>query len=114
MMTTDILVQQTRAPAGQRKVLRCRTELRLSSASPIVVRAVDIWHGGMTLVSDQTLEQDTYCTAIFYIPAPGVLQIVSATAKVFYCTAQNAGGARIGLRFQQPDRMRSGLIDRLG
>lgn len=114
IMTTAILVDQKRAATGQRKVLRCRAELRFPDASTIVVRAIDIWHTGLTLMSPQVLAPDTCCTVIFYIPSDGVLQIINAAAKVFYCTAEGGGLVRVGLRFLTPDHLRSSLIDRLG
>lgn len=100
----------SRTPTLQRKVLRCRAQLRMADGSSVEVRTVDITAGGMSVMSQQNLATGDSASLVFKLPVHGALQTLTADVRIVYATPVGFEGTRIGLRFVAADPVRAQLI----
>ena len=101
---------ESRASTLQRKVLRCRAQLRLADGSSVEVRTVDITTGGMSVMSQQGLATGDSASLVFKLPVHGALQTLTADVRIAYATRVGSEGTRLGLRFVTADPVRAQLI----
>ena len=103
----------SRSATLQRKVFRCRAQLRLADGNSVDVRTVDITTGGISVMSQQGFTAGAVCSLVFELPVKGALQFLTASVKIVYATPVCSEGTRLGLRFVTADPVRTQLINGL-